>query len=403
MSELNAQDKTRAVRPPQVKPADHDHKPGDTLMATQFAQTLEAHRGQRHLVVLHDYPDPDAISSGFAHKILCAPYEIECDIVYSGRISHRQNIAMVRLLGIELVRFGDTFDVARYDGASFVDNQGTVAEAVVEALEAAKVPTITVVDHHEAQERLSPAFSDIRRTGSSATIYTEYLQQLLNMNRSQRDHVRVATALTHGILTDTGNFIRAGVEDFHAAAFLSHYTDADLLSQIMNQRRSKQVMDIIHKALGNRVTAENFSIAGIGYLRAEDRDAIPQAADFLLTEENVHTVIVYGIITNAERGEALVGSMRTSKITIDPDDFLKDAFGKDVSGNYFGGGKMSAGGFEIPIGFLSGRNQTGEFLDLKWQVFDKQIKQKIFAKIGIEAEVDTRQTKPVTVQRRTDE
>ncbi|HMQ56616.1 MAG TPA: hypothetical protein PKD98_31340, partial [Anaerolineae bacterium] len=105
----------------------------------------------------------------------------------------------------------------------------------------------------------------------------------------------------------------------------------------------------------------------------------------------------------AERGEALVGSMRTSKITIDPDDFLKDAFGKDVSGNYFGGGKMSAGGFEIPIGFLSGRNQTGEFLDLKWQVFDKQIKQKIFAKIGIEAEVDTRQTKPVTVQRRTDE
>jgi nanoRNase/pAp phosphatase (c-di-AMP/oligoRNAs hydrolase) len=403
MSHLETQEKTRAVRPPQVKLGASEIKAGSATMATQFAQVLEAHRGQRHLIVLHDYPDPDAISAAFAHKLLCAQYEIECDIVYSGRISHRQNIAMVRLLGIELTRFGQVFDVTKYHGAAFVDNQGTVAEAVVEALEAANVPAVTVVDHHEVQERLSPAFSDIRQAGSTATIYTEYLQHLLGMNRSQRDHVRVATALTHGILTDTGNFIRAGVEDFHAAAFLSHYTDADLLSQIMNQSRSKQVMDIIHKALGNRVTAESFSIAGIGYLRAEDRDAIPQAADFLLTEENIHTVIVYGIVTDAERGEALVGSMRTSKITIDPDDFLKDTFGKDVTGNYFGGGKMSAGAFEIPIGFLSGRNQNSEFLDLKWQVYDKQIKQKIFGKIGIEANVDTRQTKPVTAQRRTDE
>ena len=44
-----------------------------------------------------------------------------------------------------------------------------------------------------------------------------------------------------------------------------------------------------------------------------------------------------------------------------------------------------AGGFEIPIGFLSG-DYTEEFRDLKWQVYDQQIKQKIFAKIGIEPE-----------------
>ena len=48
------------------------------------------------------------------------------------------------------------------------------------------------------------------------------------------------------------------------------------------------------------MTAESFSIAGVGYLRAEDRDGIPQAADFLVTEENIHTAVVYGIVTGTE-------------------------------------------------------------------------------------------------------
>ncbi len=47
---------------------------------------------------------------------------------------------------------------------------------------------------------------------------------------------------------------------------------------------ARQTREIIRRALGNRLVVENFSRAGIGYLRAEDRDAIPQAADFLLTD-----------------------------------------------------------------------------------------------------------------------
>ena len=127
---------------------------------------------------------------------------------------------------------------------------------------------------------------------------------------------------------------------------------------------------------------ENFSIAGIGFVRAEDRDAIPQAADFLLTEENVHTAIVYGIVTN-EGEEMLIGSMRTTKLTLDPDAFIKDTLGKNALGRYFGGGKMSAGGFEIPVGFLSG-NQSEEFREMKWQTFDNQLKHKLLTRLGVE-------------------
>ncbi|MGH2628194.1 MAG: DHH family phosphoesterase, partial [Anaerolineales bacterium] len=124
------------------------------------------------------------------------------------------------------------------------------------------------------------------------------------------------------------------------------------------------MMEVIHQALGNRMIVENFSLAGTGYLRAEDRDAIPQAADFLLTEQNIHSAIVDGIVTEESR-ETLVGSMRTSKLTLDPDEFIKEALGKDVSGRYFGGGRPLAGGFEIPIGFLSGDGGE-EYRRNKW-------------------------------------
>lgn len=350
----------------------------------RIAEILERRRGERHVIVLHDFPDPDAISSAFAHQLLSQDFGIEADIMYSGRISHQQNIAMVRLLGVELKRFSETTDLRQYQGAVIIDGQGTSAEQLVQALEAAGVPILIVVDHHELQERLQAEFSDIRPSvGATATIYTEYLQGLLNLDKSQREHSRVATALMHGIMTDTNNYTLASPEDFYAVAFLSRYRDGDLLGQILSQARTRQVMEIIRRALGDRITAENYSIASIGYVRVEDRDAIPQAADFLLTEENVHTAIVYGIVIDKDGRESLVGSMRTSKITIDPDTFIKETFGQDVTGHYFGGGKTSAGAFEIPIGFLSG-NGSEEYRELKWQVYDQQMKQKIFARAGIE-------------------
>ena len=356
----------------------------DGTRCQSLADLLAAHRDECHAVILHDYPDPDAIASAFAHRLISDQYHIQTDILYAGTISHPQNIALIRLLGIELIRFQSELNLRQYQGAIYVDNQGTAAAKVTEAVEAANIPALVVVDHHEYQERLRPAFADIRRIGATATIYAEYLQQgLVELNRSNKEHVAVATALMHGIMADTETFIRAGVADFQAAGFLSRFVDQDLLNRILNQSRTRQTMESIQRALGHRVTTENYSIAGIGYLRAADRDSIPQATDFLLTEENIHTAIVYGIVIDNEGREALIGSIRTNKVTLDPDTFIKEVLGKDGSGNYFGGGKFAAGAFEIPIGFLSGGNKDG-YQELKWRVYDEQVKQRIFGKIGVE-------------------
>jgi nanoRNase/pAp phosphatase (c-di-AMP/oligoRNAs hydrolase) len=364
---------------------EENQQTAQTKTSSNIKDILEEHRGEYHAVVIQNYPDPDAIACAFAHRLISKQFDIEVDILHSGEISHQQNIALVKLIGVQLQTFEKSLDLKKYDGAVYIDNQGTTASEIVEAMDEAGIPTLIIVDHHEPQEILQAEFSDIRRrAGATATIYSEYLERgdLIKLDKAKKDHVLVATALFHGLLTDTGGFIRASKIDFHAAGFLSALRDPEMLEQIMSRQRSKQTMDIIRRALEERIIVENYSIVGVGYLRAEDRDTIPQVADFLLTEEYIHTAIVYGIVLE-DGQETLIGSMRTSKFTLDPDEFIKEVFGRDSAGRYFGGGKMMAGGFEIPIEFLSG-DSSEDFLDLKWRVYDKQIKSKIYKKIGVD-------------------
>lgn len=353
-------------------------------LENKLADILENHRGERHIIILHKYPDPDAIASGYAHRIISAAFDIKADILYTGTVSHPQNIALVRALDCNLFPYDEGFDLSPYQAAIFVDHQGTTVPEIIAALQAAEVKQLFVVDHHEEQNNSEAEYKDIRKSGSTATIYVQYLKQgLLSLEELGKSQILMATALIHGIFTDTNAFIRANEEDLQAAAFLSKYRDAELLNLIMSQSRSKQVMEIIRHALRNRMLVENFSIAGIGYLRADDRDAIPETADFLLSEDNVHTAIVYGIVRNDADEEILIGSLRTNKYTLDPDDFIKEALGTDTQGQFFGGGKQSAGGFSIPVGFLSGEFHD-HFNQLKWKVYDQQIKAKILTRIGMD-------------------
>jgi nanoRNase/pAp phosphatase (c-di-AMP/oligoRNAs hydrolase) len=181
--------------------------------------------------------------------------------------------------------------------------------------------------------------------------------------------------------------MQAKEEDWLAAAFLSRFCNSQLLNTVLQSSRSRRVMDAIERSLKNRMMQNNFSIAGVGYLRYDDRDAIPQAADFLVTEENVHTAVVYGIVHDEEEDiEIAIGSLRTTKLTLDPDEFIKEAFGQDAQGRFFGGGRDFAGGFEIPLGFLGGFNDNAKFAKLKWEVFDLQIKQKLSRLVNPENE-----------------
>jgi nanoRNase/pAp phosphatase (c-di-AMP/oligoRNAs hydrolase) len=332
---------------------------------------------------MQSFPDPDGISSALAHKMIAERFDIECDIAYDGVISHQENIALVELLSIELMKVQEHTNLSHYNGSVFVDNQGTTT-GLTERLTEAGVPVLAVVDHHEPQGVLLGEFSDVRTTwGATATIYAEYLEEgLLRLDKTQPDHIKVATALMHGIRSETSGMVNARRADFRASAYLAEFVDQEALSAILSNRRSRNVMDVISTALKARTVRDNYSLAGVGYIRYEDRDAIPQAADFLLTEEYVHTAIVYGILRKKGEQEVIVGSLRTQKPTLNPDTFLKEALGGSETGRHYGGGRRLAGGFEIPIGFLGGAYDD-DYMRTKWKLYDEQIRRKLWAKLGV--------------------
>jgi nanoRNase/pAp phosphatase (c-di-AMP/oligoRNAs hydrolase) len=306
-----------------------------------FKQTLERHRGERQLIVLQDFPDPDALSSAWTYKLIAQNFDIHCEMVYGGTLSHQENIALVKLTSLPVQRWAlpslKTRDLAAYQGCALIDNQGTTSQ-LMPTLREAGIPTTVIIDHHSMQGDIKAEFIDIRPyTRATATILTQYLQAgLLKLDSNSSEHVKCATALMHGLRSDTNALRQAQEEDFLAAAYLSRFYDGQLLNAVLQSSRSKQVMDVIERSLKNRIVKNNFSIAGVGYLRYDDRDAIPQAADFLVTEENVHTAVVYGIVQDEDDDiELVIGSLRTNKITLDPDEFLKEAFGQDTHGRFF--------------------------------------------------------------------
>nr|CRH08169.1 Protein of unknown function. Containing phosphoesterase, RecJ domain [Candidatus Magnetococcus massalia] len=350
-----------------------------------FAELLRGREGERHAVVLQDFPDPDAISCGFAYTILGEAFGIETELIYGGRISHQENIALINLLDLELIQIEDKAKLTsdRYQACVFVDNQGTTS-SLTDTLIKAEIPLLAVVDHHANQNFLEAEFMDLRPVGACASIMTTYLMdEVVQMKASKSEHRRLATALMHGIISDTGAMIGATPIDFSAAAFLQPFCDGDMLNEIMHQQRSHRVMEVIRRALANRTTREGFCISGVGSIRAEDRDAIPQAAEFLLTEETVHTAICFGLVARADGQESVQGSLRTTKHSLGPDAFLKDTLGRSHTGEYYGGGKAMAGGFEIPLGFLSGQDD-GELSQMKWDAYNAKIRRKVFEKIGVE-------------------
>ncbi len=262
----------------------HHIPAANTAQIIKLQHHLEQHRDENFILVIQDFPDPDALSSAWAFQLIAEQFNIQCDIVYAGTLSHQENIALVKLTGLPAKRWGPQAlkdcDLRSYQGCVLVDSQGTNSQ-LMPLVQRAAIPILVVIDHHSQQDEfeLEGALVDIRpQTRSTATILSEYLQGgLLDFNASNPVHVKCATALMHGIRSDTINLLQAQEPDFMAAAYLSRIYDAQLLNAVLQSARSKRVMEVIERSLQNRLLQNNFSITGVGYLRYDDRDAIPQA------------------------------------------------------------------------------------------------------------------------------
>lgn len=345
---------------------------------------LEQHRNEHHIISIGN-PDPDSISCAMAHQMIAAEYGISCTIIYDGKLSHQENVTMVNLLDIDLVQYNDKLNFNNHSHFVLVDNQASGSPSLIAKFKEHKINPICIVDHHDKQHIVEAEYTHIERVEAAATLYIEYFKQGILDFANHPDAKKVATALMLALRTETNGLTRARKREFESAAFIAPFVDNDLLNDIMSIKRSSHVMDIFKKSLESRKIEHGYSISGVGYLSAQNRDSIPIAADLLLTEENVHTSIVYGIVIKDNGSECISGSLRTSNLTINADAFIKNCFGRDSNGNFYGGAKMGAGGFEIPVGFLAGcltGNIDSDFMKKKNEIYQMKIEECILKAIG---------------------
>jgi len=342
----------------------------------EFCRVLWRHRGERILVVLTGFPDPDSIASGLAHKLLAKDFDIDTTLLCFHEVSHQENRALVKRLEIDLRLYDDKFDLQPYSAMALVDAR-KIDNPVSGQL--ANKGLLSLVDHHKRLGEVPAEFVDIREGSfSTSAIYTEYLrtQYPRGLNPGEIEQVRLATALMQGIRSSTVAMLEASRLEFEAAAYLWPCVDQSLLKRISAPLLNPAVMDMIQRALEKKQVFDNIILSDVGFVRSEHRDGIPQVAKFLLQREGTDTVVVFGIVD----GWTVDGWMRTRADTIRPDTFLKKAFGLDEEGQ--SRSIRDKGRFQIPLGFLAQSPDR----DLLYRMACDVIREKFLEAIGRKAE-----------------
>lgn len=115
-------------------------------------------------------------------------------------------------------------------------------------------------------------------------------------------------------------------------------------------------------------------LAGVSEVRPQDRDAIGQAADFLIRRDGLKTVVTFALIEGT-----IDGSLRATDPAVDPALWIREAFGVGPLGRPHGGGQRGKGGFQIPLGPLA---TCPSHRDL-WRVCKEMVESTICQRIGV--------------------
>ncbi|MEI7827212.1 MAG: DHH family phosphoesterase [Euryarchaeota archaeon] len=310
-------------------------------------------------ILVHDNPDPDSIASALALRQIAASVDTEATIIYHGEISRQENRAFVNLLDIDLIHV-DSINPGEYDMLALVDTGVPGANNPLTSLDNVGI----IIDHHGESEQ-SVLYTDIRDVGSTATILTNYLEELdIDIDK------RLATALLYGIRIDTQDYkVNVTPADLAAATELMQLSDRELLNLIESPTMSMETLDIIGEAIHNKHITGSYLLSSVGFIH--NVDALAQAADYLLNLEGVTAVAVFGM-----NDEKIHISARSKDVRVNIGTVMNQAF-SDIGS---AGGHANAGAAQIPLGVFRGVRDRTTLLHLVEEV----VTRRLYAEVGVE-------------------
>ena len=283
--------------------------------------------GEDHVLVLI-VADPDAIASAMAVKRLLWRKVAHVTIAHVNMVKRPDNLAMIRLLGTNLIHVDQLGATQRFSRIVMVDSQPNHNEAF------AGFKVDVLIDHHPVTGIQVP-FIDIRpKYGATASIMTEYLRAA-----KIKPSAKLATALLLAIKTDTDNFVRQTlIEDVLAFQFVFRHANKHLVWKIEHAEMQLDFLKYFKVALAQMKFRKGRIFAHIG--RVINPDVCVLIADFFMHVDAAGWSIISGLYD-----KRLVLIFRNDGVHKNAGKTAKQSFGHIGSA----GGHKSMARAEIPL------------------------------------------------------
>jgi nanoRNase/pAp phosphatase (c-di-AMP/oligoRNAs hydrolase) len=293
------------------------------------------------IIIILGSPDPDALASAYALKILLSTVSINSDIIITKKISLSQNRAFVKYLDIPLTLQKD-FSPDKYDAYIVPDFQTNIVEGITGV-----IPCAAHIDHHTITDKKKPAdFSLIKTDAGSTSSLVALMIKDLTPPINKKDLISASTALIFGIQTDTDKYEHATPIDIEALRYLSEFSDKDIINKINGIPISPVTMRCYRKATENQHVYKDWRFYGIGYIDITNRDSIAITADLLLKKPDTGTVVVYAIVEDKQRGDLFLDvSFRSKSEKLDINSIIKQITST-------GGGRQFKGAYQIKLDYF---------------------------------------------------
>lgn len=294
------------------------------------------------LILLQNDPDPDALASGLALRVLMGRNKQTAPLATLGAVTRSENLNMLRCLDLEVTQVQPA-DVNQYGCMAMVDVQPPYFKGL-------DLRADIVVDHHPCADSYDSGYADIRVAyGSTSTILTEYL-----VHENYRISQRLATALLYGIKTDT-MFLERDISraDIHAFTYLYPMANLNMIRQIEHPNLACDEIEAFITALKNITTRRAMLCTGIGTVEKED--IVPRLADFCMQIGAAEWAVVWAVAAGN-----LVCCVRNVGYVKHAGDLVSRVFGTMGSA----GGHRSMAKAVVPLGEFkrrTGLRRRGDF------------------------------------------
>jgi nanoRNase/pAp phosphatase (c-di-AMP/oligoRNAs hydrolase) len=287
--------------------------------------------------------DPDSMASAMALKRLLWHKVHSVTIAHFNEIKRLDNVTMVRLLKIPLVKL-QKLDREDFSKLVLVDGQPHHHEAFCH------FQYHVIIDHHPINLEIDAPFVDIRPDyGATATMMTEYLR-----SARIRPSKSLATALIYAIRVDTRNFEAGALEeDAKAFRYLFPYANMNLLRRIEMADMGVRDLKYFQLALENKKVIRGKIFSHVDHVHSPD--LLVLIADFFMRCHEVAWTVVSGIYH-----KNLVVIIRNDGFRKNAGTWAIKAFGRLGSA----GGHRAMARAEIPLSNLDNHLRKGDSSNL---------------------------------------